>query len=135
MAMSGTQVPQVDGRFSPRRNLHQLMAAGMTSGMAYCDTRAQLDITSNQTTLTNMTQKSKIFGKIRGFRTTLGIAQILPFHFLEDMRRPRKGQLPLSLGIDHLDTAGMIKIAVGQDNQVDIFPRYPQLSQLSWHVP
>ena len=98
------------------------MAAGMASGMADRDTGAQLDIASNQTITTSLAQKVEIFGKICGLRTALGIAQILPFHFLEDMRRPGKGQLPLSPGIQHHDTAGMIKIAMSQYNQLDIFP-------------
>ncbi len=96
MAMGGAQIPRVNGRFSPRRNLHQLMTAGVSSGMADCDTWTQFSITCNQPITTSLPQKIKILGKIRGFGTTSRIAQILPFHTLEDMRRPGKGQLPLS---------------------------------------
>ena len=59
----------------------------------------------------------------------------MPLALLNDVFRRWKGKLGTAILVVHDDTAGMIKVAVGEDHKIDIMPTKVEFLQVCGDIP
>jgi len=117
MGMGGTEIPEMEGRFAPRGHLDHLVPSGMAAGMSHDDAETDFLVPFDEMQPSPVAEEVEILFQVGGLGAITGVAQVLPLGRLEDMRRPRKREFASAGGVDHLDAAGMIEIAVSQDER------------------
>lgn len=135
MGMGREEITQMNGRVTLRTDFHQLMAPGVAASQTDPDLRTKLMVSLDNLQPTACCQELEIEWPITLLAPRPWQDHILPFVLLDQMSGGGKGKFLLTMLVQHDYTAGVVKITMGQKQQINILAADAQHCQLAEELP